>query len=532
MVREARAKKARFDRAQRQRLVQQRAEATIRQALFMKEQKAAKAIQARWRQRLAKRKREEMRLLQIEMDKRMAIDKKLRQAAIDKRKKEQRGGVARKVGGALSALGRKFNKLTAQLDPELAAEGRITVEAKGEEEEEEEQRPKSPAESLLKKMGGMDEEERAELKRQDADMLANSILNHQANSITQVFMRCVEGDLSGKKQLQVRLWLKMGQGDGVVTDVRIQKAPPNHTNPAVAKARKTAAQETFHLLVTHNRCDLELVCRVLSRTEGTSAAVDDIVMCARKADEGVLIDRGYEKLQPQLKAVGLGKTFKETPKLLDVAKYRLRKIDWFTARTAVLLEKYVLTEENVVALHDIFNQTDYKGDGTMDIYSFFSEMGEVETRYGHWVLEAVGAGGESTDVTWDQYLEAVCFYSMFSRREVLRFVFGALDPSMRGYLEARDFQKFVSAVTQHESGIPGNYPGKAKRGFTRLARNGTQLEFPQFEQLCSQFPRLPHPVYRQQTAVQKHNLGEAFWDTKKETFTDARRAVGVEKTNS
>lgn len=48
-------------------------------------------------------------------------------------------------------------------------------------------------------------------------------------------MRCVEGDLSGKKQLQVRLWLKMGQGDGVVTDVRIQKAPPNHTNPAVAK---------------------------------------------------------------------------------------------------------------------------------------------------------------------------------------------------------------------------------------------------------------------------------------------------------
>ena len=36
--------------------------------------------------------------------------------------------------------------------------------------------------------------------------------------------------------------------------------------------------------------------------------------------------------------------------------------------------------------------------------------------------------------------QAVCFYSMFSRREVLRFVFGALDPSMRGYLEARDFQ--------------------------------------------------------------------------------------------
>lgn len=48
-------------------------------------------------------------------------------------------------------------------------------------------------------------------------------------------MTAVEGDLSGKKQLNVRLWLKMGQGDGVVTDVKIHKAPPNHANSAVAK---------------------------------------------------------------------------------------------------------------------------------------------------------------------------------------------------------------------------------------------------------------------------------------------------------
>ena len=55
------------------------------------------------------------------------------------------------------------------------------------------------------------------------------------------------------------------------------------------------------------------------------------------------------------------------------------------------------------------------------------------------------------------------------------------------YLLPTIAQKFVSAVTQHESGIPGNYPGKAKRGFTRLARNGTQLEFPQFEQVRAVF---------------------------------------------
>lgn len=195
-----------------------------------------------------------------------------------------------------------------------------------------------------------------------------------------------------------------------------------------------------------------------------------------------------------------------------MAKYRLRKSNWFTPRTALLLEKYALTEEELVGLHAIFSETDFKvmfgslllqwyffvlrlrhvlfasfspsvicdplptaflslflflslaisldyasisvrvfclspfvsyllpqtlleccslssssclplimspipcvnqttltvrqGDSTMDVYSFFSEMGEIETQYGHWILGAVGAGGPIPNITWDQYLEA------------------------------------------------------------------------------------------------------------------------------
>lgn len=48
-------------------------------------------------------------------------------------------------------------------------------------------------------------------------------------------MTCVEGDLSGRKALHVHLWLKMGQGDGVVTDVSITRAPPEHENSAAQK---------------------------------------------------------------------------------------------------------------------------------------------------------------------------------------------------------------------------------------------------------------------------------------------------------
>lgn len=54
------------------------------------------------------------------------------------------------------------------------------------------------------------------------------------------------------------------------------------------------------------------------------------------------------------------KTFKSRPKVLDVAKYRLRKSNWFTSRTASLLEKYALTEDDVLAIRRIFDHTDFK----------------------------------------------------------------------------------------------------------------------------------------------------------------------------
>lgn len=57
-------------------------------------------------------------------------------------------------------------------------------------------------------------------------------------------MTCVEGDLSGKKLLNVHMWVKMGQGDGVVTGIRVQKAPTNRANSALAKVPTVDASDS------------------------------------------------------------------------------------------------------------------------------------------------------------------------------------------------------------------------------------------------------------------------------------------------
>lgn len=66
----------------------------------------------------------------------LAVFFRLRQKHIDELKKQKGGSAGKKVGSALSALGRKFNKLTAQEDPELATEDHIAIEDEEEEEEE------------------------------------------------------------------------------------------------------------------------------------------------------------------------------------------------------------------------------------------------------------------------------------------------------------------------------------------------------------------------------------------------------------
>ena len=45
--------------------------------------------------------------------------------------------------------------------------------------------------------------------------------------------------------------------------------------------------------------------------------------------------------------------------------------------------------------------------------------------------------------------QVVCFFGMFSRQELLRFVFGALDPTMRGFLQVDVFHVRIGYDGRH-----------------------------------------------------------------------------------
>lgn len=78
-------------------------------------------------------------------------------------------------------------------------------------------------------------------------------------------------------------------------------------------------------------------------------------------------------------------------------------------------------------------------------------------------------------------MQVVCFFCMFSRREVLRFVFGALDPSMRGYLDETDFQVCLVVVEREEGereGGGGRQTSKSDTGATRTFSFGIMLGRP------------------------------------------------------
>lgn len=60
---------------------------------------------------------------------------RLRRKAIDELRRKQNAPV-KKIGGTLALLGQTFNKLTAQLDPELAVDDYIALDKEEEQTEE------------------------------------------------------------------------------------------------------------------------------------------------------------------------------------------------------------------------------------------------------------------------------------------------------------------------------------------------------------------------------------------------------------
>ncbi len=217
------------------------------------------------------------------------------------------------------------------------------------------------------------------------------------------------------------------------------------------------------------------------------------------------------------------------PESLNLAIKYMEQFSWFSARTQITMEKHALQLQDIAILYQIFEEiaTIRRNKDGLCITSkqLFWWLREPETVCWQWFLSTIGAKLDSS-LFWDDYLEMVCFFSMFDKYGLYRWTFTSLDSTKRGALSVDDFEQFTSAVSVHE-GVLSNFTQKCLDQFRRYSRDGTWIDFPRFTAVLDACPRLSLPIQRLQSAIAKQNLGNKFWFRKKKLFMQIREEFGV-----
>jgi hypothetical protein len=543
-------KRSMAEERQRVRLLRRREEALAQR----RKEEACVTIQRHWRLRQAAARSRERKALdeakrlrdELNVAVRMEEAKKRRAEALKKAKQSR--GLLSGWRASKSAAANPLGEEDLALDDADAKKSKILQLRKTAEERE--------------------AEEKAQREREE--LMSNSILNHQSNSIVQegltkivitvgrtetnafsaaqdylkatkqpYLMRGI-ADLANVPQSglgsspPVCLWFATGAGKGVFTNITVEMAQ-GHRSETAQKTREKAALQNGVIIVSNSRCNIELHCRIRTRDSGIAPSVDSLTAAFTKEEERQLKKDGYDRVTNfDMRKAGLAalslwvhrKASKKRPAALNAAAHRLKPYPWFSDKIALLMEKYALIDEDVLALHAIFSETDYTGEDTIDTLSFFAELHEPLSVYGMWLFKTVNA--RSTELLqFPEYVEIVCFMCMFDASGILRWAFGALDSNQKMALSVDDFSLFVDAVTEHERGIAKNFKRLALKGFEKYAFTGEFLDFPNFVRICELYPRLTFPLHRLHSAMQKRNLGVKFWDLKKMQMSEVRHNIGV-----
>jgi IQ calmodulin-binding motif len=583
----ANEQRVREEQARRVLALQRRAEDIAARDKLKQQEAAVCVIQAQWRAYISAKHAREQAVLQAMEDaaaaklqlEKLAQLQAARDAAVASRARHGKAAQLARAIGLLRHNSSSNSSLAASLDSDSLDDASLHLDDTD---------VKSTATTVKRKdkglleglVAGTSKAQKAAQKAADEqaavgemEMLKNAILNYQSASTTQEgicqlaftvgvrelasfseiqrylartsepYLTRFDFDLSGTNDLKMFLWYRVGTGTGVYTSVRVDRAPGNHASSAIQKAREQTALQNGAVLIGHPKLDLELYCHTLSRNGTGAPVVDAITFVTKRSEAKRLLAQGYEKAQCELSLLKWSelslaenqresmlyihrKTYKGRPERLSVANKRLRRHDWYTTRTAHTLERYALKETDVRAVRAIFQETDYSGDNSIAAYSFFTEIHEPDTLYARWLFRAVRASS-ADKLDWDEYFELVCIVGMFDRTGMLKFAFGQMDIEQKRYIELLPFTKLLHSIQQHDASLAGNFIATACIGFKKYAHYSEKLDYPGFEQLCKAYPRVPFALYKLQTAIQQRNLGQQFWDKRKEAFMAAREELGI-----
>ena len=342
------------------------------------------------------------------------------------------------------------------------------------------------------------------------------------------FFQMIPGDLSGRSELKMHLWAKFGSGNECICKLKIG-AKPNGLSAIARRERETNLHGKGIKLCDHDQVHVEFQGEMSVKIGNGGFAIDGITICQNPDEADEAKKNGYT-LVCDLMRYNLPTSVwdhKREP-YDDPDMYKmgaLPKMEWMDPRLKRCLQAFNLSEEDILMLRNSFE---------MALGEFISEVIETkdvlkywnfpkDSRLAQWVFAAVNPR-KNGELTFSEYVHVVCYFCMFGKRELVRFVFGQMDTEKKFYLKKREFNELLEILAEFTMRNPKKWMLSWNQ-FMNPALGAIFL--PEYEAFTVENPSTLWMLQDLQKKIMEKNLGEFYWHNKVEQFMHARKEIGV-----
>ena len=192
-------------------------------------------------------------------------------------------------------------------------------------------------------------------------------------------------------------------------------------------------------------------------------------------------------------------------------------------------------------IHDkVFAELDYGEDGTyennIDVCEWREVLKEPHALHFDYLLQCTSCPSLE-EMNFTDFLRCVATFCMFSKSELIRFLYGFACSGMLNKKRTKDdskdspvltedmYQDFVESVLEfEETQFP---PKKRILCWRRYCSPRNDMFWKEFHTMIVSTPLLLWPIQRLQVKVAKHALGETFWLSQKAQMLKARNRLGI-----
>ena len=188
------------------------------------------------------------------------------------------------------------------------------------------------------------------------------------------------------------------------------------------------------------------------------------------------------------------------------------------------MHAFNLSEEDILEIRDAFEtaQGTYISE-YIDVNDVLKFWNFPKCQVTDWVFAAIHPK-QKERLVFSEYVHIVCYFAMFGKKQLIRFVFGQMDVEQKFYLKKREFNDLLEILAENTMRNPKKWMLSWPQ-FMNPALGAIFL--PEYEAFTAENPSTMWMVQQLQKVIMEKNLGEIYWMKKVEQFMVARKDIGV-----